>query len=60
MNCLVKQDLEVYRPSTMGDVSPVSVDIGEEVKLFVQANPIPSIVVGVAVGYLIYLLFKSK
>jgi hypothetical protein len=60
MECLVKQDIEgMGCCQPMGDVG-VTLDIGAEIKQLVQANPIPSIGIGLAIAYLLYSLLKGK
>jgi len=44
----------------MGDTTGLQLDIGTEIKAFVQANPIPTIGLALAIGYGLYMLLKSK
>ncbi len=60
MDCLVSQHKIQPPAATLGDASTVTIDIAGEIKSFIQANPIPSIGIAVAVGYLIYSLIKGK
>jgi hypothetical protein len=59
MDCLVAQNRMASPAPQVGDAG-ITVDIGQEVKSFVQANPIPSIGLALAVGYALYILFKNK
>lgn len=59
MDCLVPQQPMKVNGNTVGDTG-ITLDVGEEITAFVQANPIPTIGLAIAVGYIIYSLFKSK
>jgi len=57
MECLVSQQAINANLPVIGDTG-ITLDIGQEIKSFIQANPIPSIGLALAGGYLLYTLFK--
>ena len=60
MDCLVCQNQIETPMQIMGDTTGLQLDIGTEIKAFVQANPIPTIGLALAIGYGLYMLLKSK
>lgn len=60
MDCLVSQQRTPCNGQGVGTAGDVSVNIGTEISSFIQANPLPSIGIGVALIVLIYQLLKSK